>query len=220
MTNKEYPLIMTIQTTLVKKGGSPLPKCYSELEKAYIKQRLKEEAEKCLAQYGIRRTTVDELVKRVKIPKGTFYLFYRSKELLLFEVILDLHERIEQELLASLSVLDPHSLTVDHLTEVLFGCFKAMDDVPVLKLLNSDDMELLARKLPPEVIADHLKQDDTMVEKLFAIFPMKAKQNAEAFSAALRVLFLSSLQKEEIGDKQFDKALKLLIRGLVLQMLS
>lgn len=197
-----------------------MPKCYSEQEKAYLKQRLKEEAEKCLSQYGIRRTTVDELVKRVKIPKGTFYLFYRSKELLLFEVILDLHERIEQELLASISTLDPDSLTVDPLTEVLFGCFKAMDDVPVLKLLNSEDMELLARKLPPEVIADHLGRDDDMVEKLFAIFPMKAGPDAGAFSAALRVLFLSSLQKEEVGEKQFDEALKLLIRGLILQMLS
>ncbi|WP_286081321.1 TetR/AcrR family transcriptional regulator [Parablautia intestinalis] len=39
--------------------------------------------------YSIRcpATTVDEIVKRVNIPKGTFYLFYKSKELLLFEVI-------------------------------------------------------------------------------------------------------------------------------------
>ena len=48
---------------------------------------MKEEAAKCLGTYGIRRTMVDEIVKRVKIPKGTFYLFYPSKEMLLFEVI-------------------------------------------------------------------------------------------------------------------------------------
>ena len=27
---------------------------------------------------GVKKTTVDELVKRVGIPKGTFYLFYPS----------------------------------------------------------------------------------------------------------------------------------------------
>ena len=64
-----------------------LPKSYSDQERAYITKRLKEEAAACMGQFGIRRTTVDELVKRVKIPKGTFYLFYPSKELLLFEVI-------------------------------------------------------------------------------------------------------------------------------------
>ena len=66
-----------------------MPKAYSDQEKEYIRKRLKEEAAKCLAQYGIKRTTVDEIVQRVKIPKGTFYLFYQSKEMLLFEVILE-----------------------------------------------------------------------------------------------------------------------------------
>ena len=35
---------------------------------------------------GVKKTTVDELVKRTGIPKGTFYLFYPSKEMLLFDV--------------------------------------------------------------------------------------------------------------------------------------
>jgi len=39
-----------------------------EQEKEYIKKRLKEEAAKCLAQYGVRHTTVDEIVQRVNIP--------------------------------------------------------------------------------------------------------------------------------------------------------
>ena len=63
-----------------------MPKCYSDQEREYIKKRLKEEAVACMGQFGIRRTTVDELVKRVNIPKGTFYLFYPSKEMLLFDV--------------------------------------------------------------------------------------------------------------------------------------
>ena len=52
-----------------------MPKSYSDQEREYIKKRLKDEATKCLIQYGVRRTTVDEIVKRVNIPKGTFYLF-------------------------------------------------------------------------------------------------------------------------------------------------
>ena len=62
---------MTVQTFLVKKEAI-MPKRYSDEEKAYIVRRLKEEAAKCLDQYGIRRTTVDELVGRVKILKEPF----------------------------------------------------------------------------------------------------------------------------------------------------
>lgn len=70
-----------------------MPKCYTNQEKDEIKRRLMEEAGYCMAQYGIKKTTVDELVKRVGIPKGTFYLFYESKERLLWEVILVAHEQ-------------------------------------------------------------------------------------------------------------------------------
>ena len=61
-----------------------MPKTFSDAERVHIKKRLMEEAEACLTQYGIRKTSVDELVKRVNIPKGTFYLFYPSKEMLFF----------------------------------------------------------------------------------------------------------------------------------------
>ena len=63
-----------------------MPKIYSEEEKKQIIQRLKEEANILMQEKGVKKTTVDELVKRVGIPKGTFYLFYPSKEMLLFDV--------------------------------------------------------------------------------------------------------------------------------------
>lgn len=66
-----------------------MPRTFSEQERTYIQEQLRAEAKKCLATYGIRKTTVDELVRRVGIPKGTFYLFYESKERLLFEVIME-----------------------------------------------------------------------------------------------------------------------------------
>ena len=56
-----------------------MPKTYSEQEREYIDKRLREEAMNCMAAYGIRKTTVDELVRRVRIPKGTFYLFMSPK---------------------------------------------------------------------------------------------------------------------------------------------
>lgn len=43
----------------------------------------------------MRKTTVDDLVVEVHIPKETFYLFYKSKEILLCEVLLEFHEVFE-----------------------------------------------------------------------------------------------------------------------------
>lgn len=219
LTVEIYYAILTIRTKVVKKEASYLPKSYSEQEKAYIKKRLKEEAAKCLATYGIRRTTVDELVKRVKIPKGTFYLFYPSKEMLLFEVILEQHDRIEYELKQAIAGISGEETTAEQVTDIIFRFFKEAADSPVLRMMNSDEVELLARKLPPEIVEEHLRHDDSMVEQVFSTLLLKPGANAEAFSAAFRAIYFATLQKENIGEEQFDAALRLLIHGLVLQFM-
>lgn len=40
-----------------------MPKAFSNNEREYIKNRLMEEARNCLKLYGMKKTTVDELVK-------------------------------------------------------------------------------------------------------------------------------------------------------------
>ncbi|MGN0279524.1 MAG: TetR/AcrR family transcriptional regulator [Lachnospiraceae bacterium] len=210
---------MTIQTDLVKKEMADLPKAYSDQEKEYIRKRLKEEAAKCLAQYGIKRTTVDEIVQRVKIPKGTFYLFYQSKEMLLFEVILEQHDLIEEKLWNEISSIDPQNLNAEKLTDIIVGFYQMAGEMPILKLLNSGEVELLARKLPPEVLEEHLGHDNAMVDRLFASFPIKNNVDTRALSAAFRAIYFSTLHKEEIGEEHYEEGLRLMVLGLINQLL-
>ena len=52
-----------------------MPKKYSQSERENIRKDLIRQAERCLYYKGIGGTSVDELVRAVRIPKGTFYLF-------------------------------------------------------------------------------------------------------------------------------------------------
>ena len=196
-----------------------MPKCYSEHEKSFIKKRLKEEAGDCLARYGIKGTTVDELVRRVKIPKGTFYLFYKSKELLVFDVLMEQHERIEKELTASLSALQSNDITCDGLTDLIFGFFKYTDENPLFRLLTSGELEILARKLPEEFLENHFMEDGHMIENVISILPGVRSVDIQSFASAFRSLFMSMLASRKMNDEKSDEALKLLIRGLVIQMI-
>lgn len=211
--------ILTVQTDLVKKEMADLPKAYSDQEKEYIRKRLKEEAAKCLAQYGIKRTTVDEIVHRVKIPKGTFYLFYQSKEMLLFEVILEQHDLIEEKLWKEISTIAPQDFNAEKLTDIIVGFYQMAGEMPILKLLNSGEIELLARKLPPEVLEEHLGHDNAMVDRLFASFPIKNNVDTRALSAAFRAIYFSTLHKEEIGEEHYEEGLRLMVVGLINQLL-
>ena len=197
-----------------------LPKSYSDQEREYIVKRLKEEAAKCLAQYGVRRTTVDELVRRVGIPKGTFYLFYKSKELLLFEVIQDQHETINKELSDALLKTAGKGFSADTLTDLIFVFFKKTEEMPILKLLDTDEVELLMRKLPKEVVETHFQDDTDTIEQMLSMFPIKKNLDVKVVSAAFHAVYFATLHKNDIGAENYDEALRLLINGIVKQMMN
>ena len=196
-----------------------LPKCYSEQEREDIRLRLKTEARKCLAQYGIKRTTVDELVRRVNIPKGTFYLFYQSKELLLYEVIEEEHEALEKELFQKMQELCKDTIDAAGITEIIFSIMKKAAESPGLRMLRSAEVELLYRKLPTEIVEEHLKGDEDIVGKVFEFLPIGKEINKSAFSIAFREIYFLALDKKEIDEEEWNQALHLLINGLVVQLM-
>ena len=196
-----------------------MPKSYSDQERAYIKKRLKEEAAACMGQFGIRRTTVDEIVKRVNIPKGTFYLFYPSKELLLFEVIQEQHELVNQKLYQALSGLAETDLSADTITDVIFEFYRLTEEMPVFRLMDSGEIELLVRKLPQEVVEAHLREDTDTIRELLSLLPAKKEVDTDVLSAAFHAIYYATLHKQESGEAQYEQALRLLIRGVVTQIL-
>ena len=218
MTIQYIGAIIDHKKQIGQKGGATLPKTYSDDERAYIKKRLKEEASYCLSNYGIRRTTVDELIGRVKIPKGTFYLFYASKELLLFEVLLEQHEIIAKQMLDEIKALHGNA-TIDNLTEIIYDFFKATDETGLLRLLNTGEIELLYRKIPQEILKRHFIQDSSMIKNIIESLSLSQNININHFSTAFRNLFLWMIYKREAEEEYFDESLKLTIRGLVIQMM-
>lgn len=195
-----------------------MPKSFSESERAYIKKRLMEEAQACLAQFGIRKTTVDELVKRVNIPKGTFYLFYPSKELLFFDVFCALHDGLQADVLHRIDELRDN-INTDTVTELIFQIYKQVDATFMYSFAASGDLELLVRKLPPDVAKFHAQKDDFNMEKFLSLLPgVRVEGNVKVFSAALRAIFCTMPHRREIGEDVFDDAIRVMLRGVVAQL--
>ena len=172
-----------------------------------------------MGQYGIRRTTVDEIVKRVNIPKGTFYLFYKSKELLLFEVIQEQHELVNQKLYQAISDMAGTEFSAEKITDVIFEFYKMTENMLVLKQLDASEVELLVRKLPREVVEEHLQDDTDTIEKMFSLLPVKKEVDIKVISAAFHAIYYATLHKKEIGEEQYDQALWTLIHGMVIQII-
>jgi AcrR family transcriptional regulator len=195
-----------------------MPKPFSESERQAIQKRLMEEAKTCLSQYGMRKTTVDELVRRVNIPKGTFYLFYPSKELLFFDVFCTLHDELQATLLKWIDELGGN-INADTVTELLFRLYKMTDSTFIYSFIASGDLELLVRKLPPEITAAHIERDDFGMERLLSLLPgVHTEGNIKMFSAVLRAVFCTMLHKKEIGEEVFDDVIRVMLRGVIREL--
>ena len=195
-----------------------MPKAFSDHERSVIQARLKKEAEQCLLSKGMKGTTVDDLVRRVNIPKGTFYLFYPSKEMLFFDVLMTFHDQVQADLLQQIQTMGL-PLTQEHAVEILFCLFKKVDGSFLSSFIGSGDLELLIRKLPPELAIEHAKTDDFSMEKFLSFLPIEAgPQRIHTFSAALRALFFTLFHKQEIGVDVFDEVIRIMLTGILGQL--
>ena len=196
-----------------------MPKTFSDSERTIIRQRLMDAAGECLIRFGVRKTTVDELVRRANIPKGTFYLFYESKELLFFEVFQKRYDEVQKKMTSESAGMTqtPNPL---ELTELIFSLYKMAEDSFLLRFITEGDLDMMLRKLPPEVASEYAGRDFFSLEHLISSIPCLNPYFSKVSGAALKGVFLSMLHKKEIGEDVFDDALKVMIYGVAILMFS
>ena len=204
-----------------------MPKIYSETERTDIKDSLKREANILMIERGIKKTTVDELVKRAGIPKGTFYLFYPSKEMLLFECIQDFHNEADKIISAGMEqiIRKYKSRTkgkrfsnecLDEITDVLMEAINITSGSCLKIMLNPESMNLLISKLPEDVLKKH--GSDSKENILLEFFGIRDKEKIQAISGSFTLILLGLIYSPVLGDELAEKSTRLLVRGVVNQM--
>ena len=138
----------------------------------------------------------------------------------MFDVIQEQHESINRELFKSVSEICNTDFSAEKLTDLIYGFFKMTENVPILKQLDADEIELLVRKLPREIIEEHLQDDTDTIGKMFSLFPIKKDADIKVISAAFHAIYYATLHKSEIGEDKYDEALRALIHGVVIQFIQ
>ena len=79
-----------------------MPKPFSATQKETIREKLMEAGRTCFLRYGLKKTTIEDLVKPAGIAKASFYLFFDTKEALYLEIFLqEIPEMMERIMDAS-----------------------------------------------------------------------------------------------------------------------
>ena len=111
-----------------------------------------------------RHATVDNLAREAGISKGAFYRFYESKEHLFLSMLERTHEEMygsAEKILAERTDLPLRERTMQAILEV-FRVAEKYDLIPFIR----EEVPLLLRRLPEEVVSAHYTTDDERI-KLF-----------------------------------------------------
>ncbi len=194
-----------------------MPKKYTKIEKEEIRKALIKEGGECLRLYGVRRTTVDELVRRVGIPKGTFYLFYEHKEALFLDMLKRFNEELEPLYLGRLQELDENHI-VTSLTDIFFTIIWKFYTEGLFRFLDGNELDLVLRKYGDVERTNLIESPKRSIRPLFSYFSIEDEEDIRAFTASYEALIYLFLHHSRIEN--FESTLRFLIRGLVLQLVE
>ena len=191
---------------------------FSDNEKERIKIKLNIAAQECLGKFGVRKTTVDQLVQMAGISKGAFYIFYPSKEILFFTVFEEYQRDLMEEAFSKFN--ETEYISAQEFSELIYEIYQKVRRSFIMNIVQNQEFDYLMRKIPEEYILNHHSFDDMLAKNLLSHLKVKKVIDAGVVTASLRAIFMSMLHVKEIGEKDFDKVLKLLITGLSQQLIE
>lgn len=190
---------------------------FSEQGKARIQQCLLEEGERLFTAYGLKKVTIDDIVKAVKIAKASFYGFYDGKEYL----FLDIAQRKQKEIFEILEgILKESESKTDHerVKMVFFSMSELMGRYPLLTNIDSETVEIIARKVSPERLAEYSAQGFDAV-KTIEEHGIKFRYDTQVVSQLFHTLYQAwiSLQGQPIEMQK--QVINIMLDGIIEQIL-
>ena len=188
-----------------------MPKTFTGKEKEIIRKTLISNGKELFSKYGLKKTSITELTNAAGIAQGTFYNFFDSKEELYFE-ILELEESDSAEYLEN--IVKSSKSAKEIIKKIIKCTFNLFERNQFLRrIFESQDYDLMLRKLPQKKLENHQKNDTLRV--LNTIMSMKQKDELidtppEVIAGLLRGITILSFHQDEIGRDIYPEVVELL----------
>ena len=183
-------------------------KAFNENEKQYINKMFMEKGRELFSIYGIKKTSIEDLTKAVGIAKGSFYIFFNSKEELYFQIMSEEIKNLAKE---NIKTLDNEKPVKEVIENFLLNAVKEIHSNPILnKILIPEEFELVRRKMSTTDSADNGDFIEPMVSFLSNLQKngLIIKNDPLLLANVIRGLLLLSTHKREIGEEYFEEVIR------------
>ena len=193
-----------------------MPK-FGEMEKVRIRQRLLEEGERLFSMYGLKKVTVDDIVKAVNIAKATFYKFYDGKEYLFLDVV----QKQQKEIFDILEgVLMESEMKTDRerVQTVFFSMSELVKKYPLLTGIDNETKEMVVRKIAPERIEEFSAQGFDAV-KTIENHGIVFRYDTEVVSNIFHAMYQSWIFLQDQSPEMQSQVIDIMLEGVIQQII-
>lgn len=187
---------------------------FTEEEQLLIKKELIKTARLFLSKYGMKKTSVDQIVAEVNISKGAFYKFYETKELLFFDVLEDIHDDIYVGIDQIFEETKDLPLEI-RLEKAIFYTMNIFSETSILNFFINE-LPLMLRKIPHEKIHLHKIDDSINIKRLLNKHHIILPYSDTFIASLVRAIVSLSRQKELIGEEHYTEVLQFIIHNACL----
>ncbi|MEL7670925.1 TetR/AcrR family transcriptional regulator [Methanobacterium sp.] len=198
-----------------------MPKAWSKQEKEIIRKNLINKSMKLFEKYGLQKTTVDEIVRAAGISKGSFYLFYGSKEELYFDVLETVEGEFREKMFENAFKTEKNKRK--SFKAFLNQMIELLITMPLYREINSTNYELLLQKLPEETLKKHIESDQEDISKYFRYWMEQGwmrKVDMEALNGLLLSLIYLVIHRDDFEGTNFEATKELWIDALASYLIT
>jgi AcrR family transcriptional regulator len=198
-----------------------MPKAWSKQEKEIIRKNLINKSMKLFEKYGLQKTTVDEIVREARISKGSFYLFYGSKEELYFDVLETVEGEFREKMFENAFKTEKNKRK--SFKAFLNQMIELLITMPLYREINSTNYELLLQKLPEKTLKKHIESDQEDISKYFRYWMEQGwmrKVDMEALNGLLLSLIYLVIHRDDFEGTNFEATKELWIDALASYLIT
>lgn len=191
---------------------------FSEAEKDRIRQKLKAIGEQQFSSIGLKKVTIEDLVKAVGIAKASFYIFYPSKEYLYMDIIKEIQNKIFSDA-ESLLKSNAQFRSKERVIQLFAFLYKNMSQYPILSQLDNATVEYLKRKLPQEIAERYSQSNFNVVQNLYQ-HGIQFKCSAEIASITFQTVYSCWLSLQEMDFNTQKAVINIILEGVINKIIA
>lgn len=185
----------------------PIP--FTKKEQEQIQEQLFASGIRLLKEYGVQRTTVDKLTKDCGIAKGSFYLFYASKE----EYIIALSNYVNQKAIDEFhNRLHDQSMTAHEFIQYLHWYLHS--DLDLLASLTIDDFKWLEKHLQAYQPFDLSKQTTLMKQLLSFVSDKDENADIGVVINLIKEIYAMREHRENFIEESIEPTINMILHTL------